>query len=71
MRVYHHIDKELFDKRDNELWPRWDRPETIIVSEINPFASKSAVRPIQIVPPPPTANDSLRDRLRKRAHETR
>lgn len=71
VRCFFHIPQELFEKRGEEPWPTWDRPETVIVRVTDPFASAGPPQnghpePIQIVPPPAGATASLLARLRQR-----
>jgi hypothetical protein len=69
IRAYFHIAKSLFEKRGKEPWPKWDRPETVIVTTSSPFAlaspaKKAKPQTIQIVPPPAASEAALRERLR-------
>ncbi len=69
VRCFYHIDEALFKIREIEPWPKWNRPETVIVQDVNPFApgAKDGLpEPVQIVPPPVSANGPLLDRLRNR-----
>jgi TraM recognition site of TraD and TraG len=77
LRAYFHIDKTLFTNRSKEPWPKWDRPETMIVALTSPFQTKpvrakpTSSESIQIVPPPQAADFALRERLRTRGREPR
>lgn len=71
MRAYFHITQDLFQKRNKDAWPTWDRPETVIVELSNPLdpGTPQAESPpsspdIKIVPPPPNVDSSLQDRLK-------
>jgi hypothetical protein len=69
IRAYFHIPKKLFEDRGAEPWPKWDRPETVIVTTSSPLAlaapaKKATPQAIQIVPPPAGSEAALRDRLR-------
>jgi hypothetical protein len=77
MRAYFHIDKNLFEARSNEAWPKWDRPETVLVTMSSPFqigvapTKKPASPSIHIVPPPADAEAALRERLRNNGRDPR